>query len=284
MAPPPYRQWPGTLNHAKCQAMLHDPSGVFRRMWATEGWGKMVAGSQTGTGSACWLHARDNKNRNRPAGQFWQETLEGRYCGENWYEGNGGLLGLRGRPPTYTAAAPALFGEDSDIGRYCANQLRQQGLPTSFDIGHAGNCVAANINILNIASRRVPYNLCRNLEWQVCAAQGRLPGQGSNTVLFATSPNSLDPKPSSSRPLGQCGGWKPDRPPPGGYGYANFDIFYLEACVFDQICTNGADIFNSHGGPFHCQFSEERFRELERVLSQPFVEPLEDKCDAPRKG
>ena len=32
--------------------------------------------------------------------------------------------------------------------------------------GHAGNCIAANINILNLFTARVPYNICRNLEWQ----------------------------------------------------------------------------------------------------------------------
>ena len=32
---------------------------------------------------------------------------------------------------------------------------------------HAHRCKRANLNILNLVGGSTPYNLCRNLEWQV---------------------------------------------------------------------------------------------------------------------
>ena len=228
-----------------------------------EGWG--------GGHSACWLHPRDNPGATQTAATYFDETLEGKHCSMNWFEGNKGLLGLQGRPPTFVSDAPALFGVDSDIGTFCHNKMRREGTNPGVDVGHAGTCVAAGVNILNVFTDRVPYNICRNLEWQVCSAQGLLPGQGGNGVLFATAPSSVNPKPGSRRPLGKCSGWKPKKKPSGGYGYTNDDIFFLEACLFSQLCDNGHDIFmNAYDqNPFHCEFSAERFRELEKILLVP---------------
>ena len=39
--PGPYSEWPGLLTSAKCDAMLRDPTHLFRRMWAADAWGKM---------------------------------------------------------------------------------------------------------------------------------------------------------------------------------------------------------------------------------------------------
>ena len=35
-------------------------------------------------------------------------------------------------------------------------------------------CAAASFNILTLNGGLYPYNICRNLEWQGCAAQGKL--------------------------------------------------------------------------------------------------------------
>lgn len=70
----------------------------------------------------------------------------------------------------------------------------------------------------------------------------------------------------------------------GGLGYATDDIFYLETCVFSEICSNGAEIFRLRAGqPWACVFDEERFDELRRLL----VEGGEDdasaeQCTVPR--
>jgi|EP00966_Prymnesium_polylepis_P219264 hypothetical protein len=76
-----------------------------------------------------------------------------------------------------------------------------------YPFSHAGGCVNANHNILSLYGERVPYNLCRNLEWMVCATQGKLPGQGGKTLRFAHVPSAL--KVMGGKPLGQCGGWRP---------------------------------------------------------------------------
>ena len=78
-------------------------------------------------------------------------------------------------------------------------------------------------------------NICRNLEWMVCAAQGKVPGQGDDRVIrFAKAPNTLE-----LSGLGQCRGWVPeDRPAGFVFGYATADIFYLEACLFSQMCVH----------------------------------------------
>ena len=70
-------------------------------------------------------------------------------------------------------------------------------------------CVHSGFNILSLYGARVPYNICRNLEWQVCAAKGRIPGQNSKKIVFGKKPSELDPNPGGGKPLGTCGGWVP---------------------------------------------------------------------------
>ena len=79
--------------------------------------------------------------------------------------------------PKYNSApAPALLGFDESIDDYCRSALRRMHRQPSFDnTKHAENCVRANLNILALYGDRVPYNICRNLEWMVCAAKGAPP-------------------------------------------------------------------------------------------------------------
>ena len=154
-----------------------------------------------------------------------------------------------------------------------------------------------------------------NLEWQVCAAKGKLPYQGSKKMIFAVAPSELDPSGATGKPLGQCKGWVPGRRPQGGiYGYATDDvrleagsnsrstqatrfprmlpcrglasrrvcpcaavlaqIFYLELCLLNQICTNGERIFSLRAGEeFECDYSTQRFRQLQELLLSPPAPP-----------
>jgi len=115
-------------------------------------------------------------------------------------------------------------------------------VPTFSGAGaHAERCVKANLNILSLHGERLPYNICRNLEWQTCAAQGKLPGQGTKydgtrdrTIKFAKAPGTLELVRNNR--LGVCSGWVPSKKPEGGiYGYATDDIFYLETCLYSQV-------------------------------------------------
>lgn len=137
----------------------------------------------------------------------------------------------------------------------------------------AHRCRQIGLNILNLATGRVPFNMCRNLEWLVCAGQGRLPGQSGPNIRFAPAPKQLEPSPlKGSRPLGHCGGWHPTAPPDGGYyGYANDDIYFLEVCLLSYLCKNGAEVFKvqSVEDVFTCVFSFTRLAELESLLRAP---------------
>ena len=98
----------------------------------------------------------------------------------------------------------------------------------------AKSSIAAGINILNMVGRRVPWNMCRNLEWLVCAAQGRLPAQSTGAVRFATLPGDLLAKTRHEACVSTNGD---ERCHPGRL-YTNDDILSLEvrhSIRFDPI-------------------------------------------------
>jgi len=275
--PPPSPSPPEThMNGGKCRAMLRDKTHLFRRMWAAEAWAKMDSGP------ACWAIKRDASTVGQEPETYFDETRTGAHCNSNWYEGN--VNPVLGRPtavmPRYlnmSRPAPALLGFDETIDEYCHEEAKL--LNTTWSpIGwkHAENCIRANLNILALYGDRVPYNICRNLEWMTCAARGWLPGQqGLANVKFAKKPSVLYPHGFTGKPIDSCCGWVPWNKPTGGvYGYATDDIFYLEVCLFHEICENGYDIFNLDvGTDFTCRFSERGFRELQRILLSPWEEP-----------
>ena len=162
-----------------------------------------------------------------PSHDFFFSLEGGSRCSFNWYEGNIGGLGKPGGGPSFTADAHALLGFDESITEYCGGRSKVNSAYAHYN-SHAGNCIQANLNILSLFGERVPYNSCRNLEWQVCAALGKLPGQRSRKILFATAPGSLDPSPKSPLPFGQCGGYHDARTLHGAdckqAGFASDDV------------------------------------------------------------
>ena len=59
------------------------------------------------------------------------------------------------------------------------------------------------------------------------------------------------------------------------YGYANDDIFFLESCLYSQVCTNGDGLFAlGVGEHWTCQFSEGAFRELQQLLLAPPLQSI----------
>ena len=234
----------------------------MRKMWAASAWQQ-----RSPERDACWSLKRDDKAVKHSGVYYFTDVERGTHCGDNWYEGAGGNLGERDKPPSFTANAPALFGFDDAIDSYCewqqhANQWYEA------TIRHPLTCVASNLNILALYGTRLQYNVCRNLEWQVCAARGELPGQRGPHVVFAVAPKTLDPGPNSPRPFGQCRGWREwGSEHDCSRGYATDDIFFLEVCIFNQICTNNHELFELEvGQQWQCEFSASRFRELEALL------------------
>ena len=142
--------------------MLRDPEHVFRRMWTAQGW------ARTDTSPPCWSVGRDAKHAQRPE-QYFDDALSGRFCSSNWYEGtsdpgspheaDGDPIGVTGPAFADFDSYPALLGFDENIDQMCR-------APGSSG-GHAQECVKKGLNILSLFSEKVPYNTCRNFEWQV---------------------------------------------------------------------------------------------------------------------
>jgi len=196
---------------------------------------------------------------------FFEDAWLGTSCSRNWYTGNRGTLGTIGPASNqsrehYTAAAPALLGFDESIDDYC---FRHGGKNPGGASGHAIACVRANINILSLYGRRIPYNTCRNIEWQICAALGRLPGQGSNAIRFAKAPGSLQPN-DGPHPIGSCSGYAPL----GCWnGYASSDIFFLESCFYSMMCRNRKQLFSMPvGEDWSCEPDRPGFERMRDMI------------------
>jgi len=105
---------------------------------------------------ACWSLRRDAQQEQRPE-QYFDDVLSGRWCASNWYEGTPGDIGTTGPGFADFESYPALLGFDEAIDGMC------QGGHGN----HAEACVSSGMNILSLFSDGVPYNTCRNFEWQV---------------------------------------------------------------------------------------------------------------------
>lgn len=251
----------------KCDAMLRDNAGLMQQMWHAEPWKRRTATDNEG----CWDRHREFNTDWMDRDWYFDAAIKGLACHENWFEGNDEIDGLpnigeAGEPPRFPRDAPALFGFDEDIEEFCANE---KGTPWDLPGGgmlHGRKCVEASQNILSLYGKRIPYNLCRNLEWQICAAKGMLPGQGGFGIRFATAPKRLHTR--GNKPFGQCGGWTPTGECNGGY--ATDDIYFLEICLLNQLCTNNHELFDLEVGQFFvCQLDEARFWELKEILLTP---------------
>jgi len=253
----PPRMPKDVMHHQACNAMWTDPNSRFHDLWSSTGWV---------VGRGCW--GGDGM-------QYFDDAWWGRSCHQNWYTGTEGQLGNSHKLgpsdqsvwPHFTEAAPALLGFDESIDAYCATHggaWRDQ---------HSERCVNANVNILSLYGNVIPYNTCRNIEWQICAAKGTLPGQGGRwkkgfenriregaKIRFATAPKDLTPY-SGDRPIGNCGGYAPRGC--GNRGYASSDIFYMEACVFDAICSNRDQLWQlNEGEDWECALEYEGFSQF----------------------
>lgn len=251
------------LSPKTCDALLRDPNGIFRQMWNRQGW------RQLHDEEPCWgWQERERRN-------FFSETLRGSHCHSDWYEGSIGWQ-------NFHSDAPGVLGFDDAIDHYCAslnNRGRRLDEPVSNEtaaqrrrrrLESSWVCTHNSRNILmlfgnNIHGTGAGYNSCRNLEWQMCAAMVKLPGQRTPTVIFSLPPNSLDAE--GGRPLGRCGGYSPEGC--GRHAYSNDDIFFLEVCMYSKICQNNDELFRVGAErPFRCQVSDSGFRELESILTE----------------
>ena len=241
-----------TIDHARasrgvaqCDAALKSPDGVFHQMWAPDGWRRRRWRAEACLGD--W-----------DGDAYWEAAIAGTVCDSNWYEG-------AIKRPDYEAPAPAVFGFDGAIDQYCAKACKDRGFADCNPDDSPHTCVKANMNMLYLVGEDVRntghgYNLCRNLEWQICAATSSLPGQQSSGLVFAHPPRELNLAAAQ-----RCAGFAPLG---CQSGYGTNQIFYLEVCIMTKLCRNKENVFELRvGEEFHCDFSADGARELQRILT-----------------
>jgi len=244
-------------------------------MWAAEPW--LLLRHPEDDRARCFERSRDDFGSNAQHNHtFFENVLRGQICDMNWYEGSPGYIGWEGQDQDFPLpTAPALLGFDETIDVFCTDARHRLGDRRRW-YQHADNCIHGSLNILSLHGSRVPYNICRNLEWITCAINGLLPGQGVRTIKFARKPSSLDfSEDGNDKVFGECRGWRPDTIWPrdcSDDGYATDSIFFLETCLVSQLCLNGVELWALEvGQAFECEFSKERFDELEQLLLGPYT-------------
>ena len=267
MGPPPRSPPWDFMNHERCEALFEDKRSRFHQLWSNEGW---VARKPRRT-LACW------DGDERGGEKFFDDAWWGKDCQKrNWYTGNaappgdktnafgmGGPKGGPGNPKNplhFSDPAPAVLGFDESIDQYCASR--------GGEGAHAVACVKANVNILSLYGPIIPYNTCRNIEWQICAAKGTLPGQKAvehhgGVIQFAKAPKTLRPS-GRPHPLGSCDGYAPK----GCInGYASSDIFFLESCFYSMMCSNREELWNLDvGDDFVCEMDYSGFTRMRDLV------------------
>jgi len=265
--------------------------------------------------SACWLSGRDGTTEQADGNIFFAEALSGTHCSSNWYDGNWDghppvfsgtaipLLGFDDGTASFCEMSwpgggnphPVCYAQRyKDVrSMYCRTSWPHGGRDCDWHqvfehwrtIGQFDGrewhcqpvdyCTRTNQNILNLVGDYTPFNMCRSLEWQVCAALGKLPGQNDDRkIRFVPAPKELDATMQSARPVGKCGGWHPDIPRAGAgaFAYTNDDIYFLQVCIYAEVCENADEMFKiSAGDTFRCIFSAERMKRLQEIIQEPFV-------------
>mgnify|MGYP004170764409 CR=1 FL=1 len=230
-------------------ALLEDDTAKFWAMWG------QAYRLNRGGGGNCWDWQSGGASR------FFDDTLEGRTCDRNWLEG---AFGRREDRP-FQKPSQALLGFDESIVELCSTLLGvDTGRGGDLNVKLADRCQRAKRNVLRLMTGS--WTMCQNLEWQLCALQGKLPGQGGKAIAFATRPRDVqlewwaNPSTHPSYPC-QQGGWCD----PGAFTVG--DVFFAEIMVAYKICSNGARLLELEiDEPFYCQLDRDRYLKLANRL------------------
>ena len=225
-------------------ALFEDRTAKFWAMWGR-------AFSINRGGGNCWDWQGGGASR------FFDDTLAGRTCDRNWLEGAYG--GHMDRP--FQTPSHALLGFDESIVELCSSLLGLDpwggGGGQNLDGKLADRCRRAKRNVLRLMTGS--WTLCQNLEWQLCALQGKLPGQGGTAIAFATRPRDVQLEwwaNSSTHPTYPC--HKDGRCDPGAFTVG--DVFFAEVLIAYKICSNGARLLELEiDETFHCQLDRSRY-------------------------
>ena len=233
---------PSSSAWSEWDALLEDDTA---KLWAM--WGQAFRLNRGG--GNCWDWQSGGASR------FFDDTLEGRTCNKNWLEGAYG--GRHDRP--FQKPSQALLGFDESIVELCSKILGVEPWTDNQDLNGklADRCQRAKRNVLRLMTGS--WSMCQNLEWQLCALQGKLPGQGGTAIAFATRPRDVELEwwaNPSTHPTYPCqqNGWCD----PGAFTVG--DVFFAEIVVAYKICSNGARLLELEiDEPFHCQLDRGRY-------------------------
>ena len=242
---------------AVCAALYKTNSKLWRMFGSKKPWMRSSRGEKR-----CW-HYRGGSDA------FFQRVLNGDGCATtNWLEGVEGTLGEPyvgglAKSPDFASPAPALLGFDKDVHSFCSGLLKLTVSSTPGDPNSelARRCVDASQNVMRLMKG---WSMCSQMEWLVCAARGKLPGQETPARMhFATAPYSLTIQEWDAPKSYPC-----DDKKDCGMRYTANDIFYAEACILLRICRNGAELFNglARGQPWMCELHEEGYHDFVRDL------------------
>ena len=224
-------------------ALLEDDTTKFWAMWG------QAYRLNRGGGGNCWDWQSGGASR------FFDDTLEGRTCDRNWLEG---AFGRREDRP-FQKPSQALLGFDESIVEQCSTLLGVDpwGDNQDLNLKLADRCQRAKRNVLRLMTGS--WTMCQNLEWQLCALQGKLPGQGGKAIAFATRPRDvqlewwLNPSTHPTYPCRQNGWCDPA-------AFTVGDVFFAEIMIAYQVCSNGAHLLELEiDEPFHCQLDRDRY-------------------------
>ena len=157
-----------------------------------------------------------------------------------------------------------LSSNETEVGARLTATDEGLGGRRRLDSSIERECTHASRTVLSMADE--DYNSCRNLEWQVCAAKGRVVGQRTPRIVFATAPSQVHLDGRHGLPaFGACTGHAPHGC--GSVGFANDDIFFMELCAYSKICSNREQLFGLKAGePFTCEVDPVGIRELQSLL------------------
>ena len=130
--------------------------------------------------------------------------------------------------------------------------------------------VRANLNILSLYRTRVLYNICRNLEWQVCAALGKLPGSAGaehHLQQGAEQPGPLNHLSySASAEAGESRARRATAYAPATPPTTSTSSRFASST---KICSNGEELFRlRQGETWHCQLGCSGLRSCSRCSWQ----------------
>ena len=109
--------------------------------------------------------------------------------------------------------------------------------------------------------------MCKNVEWMLCAVEGRLATQyrqsgtaapSGGEIIFSLAPSELVMKPFDEDTMTRCCG-----------DYAENDIYYLEVCVLNEVCENSDELWRIRAGDrWRCHLSQAKYRAMQEALQQ----------------